>query len=155
VAFFQLDAQQPGHEPGEPRLLRVAQQGCGDLGIEHRRRDLAGQVVEDLQVLPGGMEHLGDPGVLHEREQAVEIVQRQRVDAGQEPGGRDLHQAQPRPVGLLADELGVDGEPVGLCQSVEGLFEGGGVVDQLRGIHGARSISSTAMRDGMVAADRR
>ena len=66
---------------------------------------------EDLDVLPGGVEHL------HHRRVGQQLAERVQVDArGLGVDHRDLvvagklHDAELRPVGALAHELGIDGD---------------------------------------------
>ena len=54
------------------RFAKAADHG-GDLGIEHGLRDLAGHVVENLDILTGGVEHLEGGAVVQEVEQRLQI----------------------------------------------------------------------------------
>ena len=57
------------------------------------------------------MEHFDDVLVLHQIEQGGQVdFRRQRVDAGGFVHGRDLDQAQLRPIGFFADEFRVNGD---------------------------------------------
>ena len=53
--------------------IAVAQHHGGDLGIDDGARDDAGLVPAYLDVLPGGMEHLDDVLVRHQREEGSEV----------------------------------------------------------------------------------
>ena len=89
-------------------LLAEAAHHGRDLRVEERPRQLA-QMVEDLEVLPGGMHHLEHALVGHHREQRPEIdARRQRVDRDRLVLARDLDQAELGEVGAVAHELGVD-----------------------------------------------
>ena len=57
-------------------LLAIAQGHRRDLRVEQRVRDLAGQVVDDFQILPAGMEHLQHLVILDQQ-----VEQRRQVDA--------------------------------------------------------------------------
>ena len=122
-----LVAQRPGRPVGKARRLvdlRPGQLACqrfvaggvaesadhrGDLGVEDRRGQSAGQVVEDFQVLARGMKHLENRGVRHQ------IHDRRQVDAGRKGihgdgpiRARELHETKARPERALAHELGID-----------------------------------------------
>ena len=78
--------------------------------------------MDDLEVLPAGVEHLQDFLVLDEQfEERAEVDPvRLGIDRRGFLAARDLDQAQVGPIGILAHELGVHGD--------EGLF--GEPVDQ-------------------------
>ena len=68
---------------------------------------------DDLDILPGGVENLDHAVVGHQ------VVERAQVDAGGQGiddrfviGASQLDQAELRPEGLLANELGIDGDKV-------------------------------------------
>jgi hypothetical protein len=120
------------------RVAEAADHGR-HLGVEHRVRQPARQVVEDFHVLAGGVEHLQDLFVLHQPEQRAQVharghgVHRLRlVRAGQ------LHQAQDGPVGAFAHELGIDGDVAGGGEAPAQVLEGLRVGDHRhgRGING-------------------
>ena len=54
-------------------LLAIAADHRRELGVEQRRRDLAGQMMEDLDVLARGMEHLEHRRIGQQREQRRKI----------------------------------------------------------------------------------
>jgi len=102
-------------QAGDKRVIAdlVAEPGHhrGDLGVEHRARDIAKAQHEDLDVLAGGVEHLGHFRVGKQGAEGGQVDaiclgvdHRDLVFAG------DLHQAQLRPVGAFTHELGVDGD---------------------------------------------
>ena len=108
--FVDLRAGQPAGQRLVARGFAEAAHHGGDLGVEDRRRHLAVEVVEDLEVLARGVEDLEHLGVVHQRGAA----ERGRCPG---PAGRwrrprrgpaDLHQAELRPIGLVAHEFGVD-----------------------------------------------
>ena len=67
-------------------------------------------VPDDLDVLPGGVEHLHHLLVRHQLEERREVdARRQRVDHDGFVGAGHLGDAEQRIVGGLAQELGVDG----------------------------------------------
>ena len=67
-------------------------------------------MVEDLDVLASGMEHLDHARVAQQRKQRLEIDVGHRIDNRLDAGGSELDQAQPRPIGLVAHELRIDGD---------------------------------------------
>ncbi len=76
------------------------------------------QVEDDLDVLARRVEDLGHLLVAHQREERREVdVGRQRIDQRGDAGRRHLDQADLRPIGGLADELGVDGDEFALLES--------------------------------------
>ena len=103
-------------------LLAMAERHRRDLRVEQRMRDLAGQIVDDLEVLAAGVEDLQHVLILHEQvEQGLQVdALGLGIDRRGFLGARDLDQAEIRPIGVLAHELGVHGD--------EGL--GGETVDE-------------------------
>ena len=111
-ALVEAVAEQQFDQVRVTDLLAVPERHRCDLGVEQRVGDLAGQIVDDLQVLPAGVEDLEDVLILHEQ-----VEQRFQVDVGglgvDRRGfvdARDLDQAQVGPIGILAHELGVHGD---------------------------------------------
>jgi hypothetical protein len=94
--------------------------------------------VEDLQVLAGGVQHLGGGRVEQKFEQRAGVVESQRVDAGHDVVAGHLHQAEARAVGLLAYELGVERQPGTAAQADAERLEVGGGVDEEIGHRKAR-----------------
>ena len=102
-----------------------------DLGVEQRRRHLAGEMEEDFDVLARGVEDLGDIGIRHQLEQRRQIdARRQRIDGHGFLGPGDLHQAELRPIGLVAHELGVDGDELMPALAAAELGQCGGLGDE-------------------------
>ncbi len=120
-------------EVGIAHLRWQAQQGGGDLRVEHRRRHAAARLQQHLEVLPRGVQDLGPAAVGQRGEQRREIEPRQRVDEVAVGVARHLHQAQLRPVGAFAHELRVDGEARGALQPEHGGLELPGGRQQRRG----------------------
>ena len=93
------------HERHERRRTEPDETG-GDLRVEQRGRAATAGSLEDREI--------GRSGVRHHRRRRVEQVAerthvaRQRVDEGDAAGPRNLHEAQPRVVRALGDELGVE-----------------------------------------------
>ena len=111
-----VDARDLADERLVADLIAVAADHRRDLRVEERPRDDVGRRREDLEILARGVEHLDDAG------RAKELVERlerqplgQRIDehgacSAPVAGPGDLHEAQLRVVGPLAQELGVDGD---------------------------------------------
>jgi hypothetical protein len=73
-------------------------------------------------------------GVGHQRQQRSEVdAGRQRIDERRLVRPGDLHQAELRPVGLVAHEFGVDGDEIGPRLGVAEGGERGGRLDNLHG----------------------
>ena len=87
--------------------------------------------MDDFKVLPAGVEDLQHVLVFdHQLEDRGQIDVRLRVDRRRFLAARDLQQAQDRPVGVLAHELGVDGDERLLREPVDQLCEFVGVGDE-------------------------
>ena len=108
------------------RIAEAADHG-GDLRVEDRMRDQVAEMEDDLDVLPGGMEHLHRGAVRHQREERREVdALGERIDDHRQVRTGHLDQAEFGPEGRLADELGVDGDEIGAGKGGARLFEGGG-----------------------------
>ena len=94
-------------------LLAHPQKRCGHLRVEERSDGAAQRVGDDLEILRAGVEHLGDGGVLEQGADGREVVDGERVDRGGLVMGAELDEAELGEVGLLAQELGIDGEDMG------------------------------------------
>ena len=82
----------------------------GHLGVEDGVRHIAGQMKEDLEILARRVEHLEGRRVGHQRQQRRQIDPfGQRVDRHRFLRAGHLHDAEDRPIGALAHELGIDG----------------------------------------------
>ena len=94
---------------------------------------LAGQVEDDLDILPAGMEDLEHILVVDQQVRAAGVRSIPSafgsIAAASSLIG-DLEQAQVGPIGVLAHELGVDRDEVGLREPFAQLFEGLGVGNQ-------------------------
>ena len=101
-------------------LLAVPERHRRDLRVEQRVGHLAGQIVDDLEVLAAGVEDLEHLLVLHEQvEQRLEVDIRLGIDRRRFVGARDLDQAEVGPIGVLAHELGVHGDEGLLGEAVD------------------------------------
>ena len=99
------------------RIAEAANHG-GDLGVEKRRRQAIHQDGEDLHVLARRMEDLEDFGIGQQVEQGREVdAVGQGVDGARLVRPRHLDQAEARPIGALAHELGIDGDELGVGQA--------------------------------------
>ena len=105
-------------------LFAVAADHRRDLGVEQRRRQDAGELPEDLEVLPGGVEHLDHVLVGHQLQQRLEVEPLgERVDRQRLVVGGELDDAEDRPERRLAQEFGVDGHERRARQAQAGLSE--------------------------------
>ena len=99
-------------DPVVGALHALAEERGGDLRVEDGRRQHAEGVVENFHILRARMEHLDDGGVGQQVAQRSEVGDGYGVDDDALLGRGHLHQAQPRMVGALAEELGVHGDGV-------------------------------------------
>ncbi len=114
-------------------LAEAAHHG-GNLGIEDRMRDEAGLNPDDLQVLARGVEHLDHALVGHQLVERRKVDRRrQRIDDGLLAWRGQLDDAEPRPEGLLAYELGIDGYERMSGEAPAEVAELGGRGDQTHG----------------------
>ncbi|CEG08234.1 hypothetical protein BN961_01648 [Afipia felis] len=91
--------------------IAIAEHHGGDLGIEHRMRDDPGQMPDDLDVLPRGMEDLQNLLVGHEIEERLEVdAFGKGIHDHCFVGAGELHHAEQGIVGRLAQKLSVDGD---------------------------------------------
>ena len=135
LGLVQLDIEDLPDQVGVADLIPQAQHRGGDLGVEQRLRQLIEKLLEDLQILAGGVKYLGDGPVLEEPLDGAQIIDGQRIDAGGDILVADLDQRQPGVVGALAHELGVDGKKFALAQLLAEPLEILGPIDEL-GLHG-------------------
>ena len=112
VALGQLHLQLLVHQLAITHLFAMAQQRCGGLGIEQGRGQLAAQLLEDLQVLARGMKHLHRAGAIEQIQQWRPALQLQHIHRCRHLAIAYLHQAELGIIGLLANELGVQREPI-------------------------------------------
>ena len=119
------------------------------LCLEQGMRHLAGDVVDDLQILSAGMEDLEDVLIVHQQ-----VPQRREV----EPFGLrvdrcgflrtgDLDQAQVGPVAVLAHELGVDCDERSLRKALNQRCKRGAVGDQWVNLHVRCALAGAARVD--------
>ena len=124
-------------------LLAQPERHRRHLRVEQGMGRPAGQVEDDLDILPAGVEDLEHMLVVDEQ-----VEQRRQVD----PLGlgidrrrllavRDLDQAQIGPIGVLAHELGVDRDEVGSGEPFAELFQGLGIGNERMDTHFAALIA--------------
>ena len=107
-------------DSGIADLLAQPERHRRDLGVEQGMGRAAGQVEDDLDILAAGVEDLQHMLVVDQQvEQGREVDAPRPWDRSPPPprSFADLDQAQLRPVGVLAHELGVDRDEVGLWAS--------------------------------------
>ena len=126
--------EQPLHQHRVADRFAEAADHGRDLGIEDRVGDDAGKMMHDFDVLAARMEHLQDPLIHHEVEKGFQIkARREAVDQDLGAFARHLDEAELRPEGLLAHELGVEGHKRGLGQLRAGFGQFFGTRDQMHG----------------------
>ena len=104
-------AGQRGDQRVVADLVAEAGHHGGDLGVEQRRGHGAEALQEDLDVLPRGVEHLHHRGVGEQRAERGEVEPfGLRVRSRHLGVAGQLHDAELRPIGALAHELGIDGD---------------------------------------------
>ncbi len=133
-------------------LFALTQRHRRNLGIEHRMRGLAGQVVDDFQILPAGMDDLQHILILGQQvEQGFQVdARRHRVDRGGFVRVGDLDQAQFGPIAVLAHEFGVDRDEIGGGQAGAQLGEAFRVLDQRMNLHRAPITRPRALTKRLV-----
>ena len=138
-ALVDGQAQPRLNEVGIADLLVRAEGHQGDLRIEDGVGSLAGEVVDDFHILPAGMEDLEHLLIVHQQvEQRLHVeARRQRINRGGLLVIGDLDEAQFRPIGVLAHELGVDADEIGVGKPRADVGEGLGGGDQLVYLHRA------------------
>ena len=106
--LVQRHARDLRRKRGVPDLLTVPGHHRRHLCIKHRQGHAAAHAEERLHVLRRGVEHLQDLLIVHK------VEERSEVDVGGEGIDRrrlvlksHLNQAEPGPVGLFPQELGV------------------------------------------------
>ena len=115
-------------------LIAEAANHRRDLGVEDRRGDMAVEVMEDLDVLARGMEHLEHAGIAHQGKQRGQIdIRRQRVHRRRLVRRGELHQAETRPEGAVPHEFGVDGDGARGREPFAQGAKGPGVGDEMHG----------------------
>ena len=122
LAFRHLALEQPPGEFGVADLRGEAGERRGDLRVEQRCHG-AEQRREHLEVLPPGMQHLRGAARAQRRAQRPQVLERERVDAHRAAARGELQQAELRPVGALAHELGVETDGALVFEVAEQRFE--------------------------------
>ena len=127
-------ARQLRDQPVVAHLVAEPADHRRDLGIEDRPRNAAVEMVEDLDILARGVEHLEHRGIAHQPEKRRQIdVRRHRVDRRRLVHRGKLHQAQARPIRAVAHELGVDGDVTRGREPIAKGAKGPGVGDEMHG----------------------
>ncbi len=100
------------------RLAEAAHHGR-ELGVEDGVGNGAREVVDDLDVLAGGVEHLEHPLIAHQLEEGRQVeLGGERVDDDLGLAAGHLNEAETGPEGRFAHELGVDRDKIGLGQTL-------------------------------------
>ena len=107
--LVEVAVQHPLHQHRIAHGLAEAADHGRDLGVEDRVRDRSRQMMNDFNVLARGMKDLEHPLIGHQVEERREVeAGREAVDENLGAVRRHLDQAELRPEGLLAHELGID-----------------------------------------------
>ena len=109
VGLGELLSQESAHSFRVADLGGQAGESGGDLGVKHRPHQ-ARERQQHLEVLAGGMHDLDDAGGGQHARQRRQIGERERIDAHGVVRRRQLHEAQLRAIGALAQELGVQAD---------------------------------------------
>ena len=95
-----------------------------DLGVEQRGRNQFTEVINDLDVLAGGVEYLGDAVVAHQSEERSKIqTLRQGVDNESHIGPGHLDYAQFGPESGFPQEFRINRYVVVGCKTLTGFGE--------------------------------
>ena len=110
AALVDLLLQHLAHQRLIGNLIAEAGGHGRHLGVEHRSGH-GTELDEYFGVLTRGVEDLDDLRIAQQVEEGLQIQPLgHRVDDGGIRGRRGLYQAQPRPIGRLPHELGIDGD---------------------------------------------
>ena len=122
---------------GIAELFGLRERHGTNLRIENRMRGLAGEIVDDLDILPTSVKHLEHILALDQQiEQRFEIdVLGQRIDRRVMLRRRHLNEAKFRIIGRFAHEFGIDGDERRVGYQGAELRQCGAVGDQQRGCH--------------------
>lgn len=104
-----------------------AEIGGGQLRIEQRHRQAAGEAQEHLEVFAAGMQHLHHPLVFEQLGEGAPVLDQQRIDQPLLPAIAHLHQTGRRIEGIDAHELGIERE-VRLCAPFPALLRQAGII---------------------------
>ena len=97
--------------------LTEAANHCSDLRIEDGRWQSVHELQKNLQILARRVEHLDHVFIAQKIEQRRQgNFFSERIDRGKNIWACDLHQAELRPIGLLAHELRIDGDEIGVME---------------------------------------
>lgn len=108
VDLLQLNTAFRVHEGGVTDLLGVAEQGRGDLRVEHRLGQHADFPVQDLEILPRCMKELHDGSFSSSSASTPRSSTANGSTMTVSSSVAHLEQAKAGIIGLLAQELGID-----------------------------------------------
>ena len=130
--FVEVVAGDALHQLVVGNRVAIAKHHGGHLGVDQRRRNEAGGVPADLDVLAGGVEDLDDALIRHQVEQRLEVdAVGERVDHDGFVSAGDLRDAKLRVIGALAQELGINRHEWVALQAPADFSQGIGRCDQL------------------------
>src|SRR5690606_22423756 len=130
VVLADVDAEGGGKRLPQADLRRLPGQGGRDLRIDQPRRERVRILADDLEVLTAAVQHPGRARPRERGEERREIEARQTVDARRHAVRRDLHEAELRIVGSLANELGIERYELRSAELGDQLVQRFVVVDQ-------------------------
>ena len=136
-ALVDCDAEPALDQIGVTDLFALADCHHRDLGIENGMGRLAGQIVDNLNVLAAGVKYLQHVFIVaHQVQQARQVdAVCQRIDCGRFFIVGDLHQAEFRPIRVLAHEFRIDGDEVGFFEARDQIVERFGRGNQIMYFH--------------------
>ena len=106
----ELDAEQRLHQRGVGQRRAEAGERRRDLRVEQAAQRRAAGAPQDRQVARPRVQQLAPGRIGEERAERRQVGDPHRVDQRDLAGDGDLDDAEPRAVGPLEDELGVEGD---------------------------------------------
>ena len=130
-------AQPRLYQIGIADLFGLADRHHRDLGVENRVRGLAGDVEDDLDILPARVEDFQHVLVIHQQVHQWAHIEAfgQRIDGCGFLIVGDLDQAEFRPKGVFAHEFGVNADEIGGGEALAEVGEGFGSGNQRVNYH--------------------
>ena len=147
-ALVDREAEPAFDEIGIADLFGLADRHHRDLGVEDGVGRLAGEIIDDFDVLPARVEDLEHVFIVAEQvPERLEIDPvGQRIDGGGFLLVPDLHQAEFGPVGVFAHEFGIDADEIALRQPFAQFGERFGGGNEVVDFHRFFSVCRTECR---------
>ena len=136
-ALVESDAKPAIDEIRIADLLALPQRHRRNLRVEQRVGGLAGQVIDNFDVLRTGMEDLEDILIVHQQVEQRTHVQPvlHRIDCGGFVRIGDLDQAEFGPIAVFPHKFGIDRNEWRFGQTSAEIGESGGILDQRVYVH--------------------